>query len=126
MKYCSDKRAESNRICGSIQQPVRDQCLQVKGSRIETCGIVRSRHLFVVFTSSSIFPAISSSLKAAVLLQRDFLKAMLVLSEAPGSFQHVAATWESVDNTLRVSADLERPRFHTHTPASNQLPNSLD
>lgn len=70
---------------------------------IETFCIVRSRLLIVVQRIHFLhpfFPEISSSFKAAVLLQRE--SDACVLSEAPRSFQHVADTWESVDNTLHV------------------------
>lgn len=118
MKYSSDKELNKIEYVG----PFSSQS-GINVWKLKEAGLKRA--LFTSLPYSLLhpfFPAISSSLKAAVLL----LKAMLVLSEAPGSFQHVAATWESVDNTPRVSADLERPQFHTETPASNQLPSSRD
>lgn len=126
MKYSSDKGLNKIEYVGPFSSQSGINVWKLKEAGLKRALLCDRATSLSYSLLHPFFPAISSSLKAAVLLQRDFLKAMLVLSEAPGSFQHVAATWESVDNALRVSADLGRPPFHTETPASNQLPNSPD
>lgn len=94
---------------------------------IETCCIVQSRHLIVeqrIHFVHPFFPEISSSFKAAVLVQRDFLKAMCVLSKAPRFFHHLADTWKSADDTLCSQLTLKGLIF-THRsqhPISCQTP----
>lgn len=89
---------------------------------IETCCIVRSHRLIGhrIHFAHPFFPEISSSFKLAALLQRAFLKAMRVPSEAPPSSQHLAHTSESVDNTLGVLRWPWKKPYFPHTDPGTQ------